>query len=147
MLLYTLCVHKRKSAFVKTIKSSCNYTMRSVILNKASCMFFKWVIFNHSGSTEGTWNRRWGVALCLVGWSASFVHIYIFIFFRIPSGCIATTCTHLATGLLSSRTTSLRNIGNQLKNKNQLDATYYFIVLLMGSTCFWHYYARNMLSP
>ena len=31
----------------------------------------------------------------------------------------------------------------QLKNKNQLDATYYFIVLLIGSTCFGHYYAHH----
>jgi len=31
----------------------------------------------------------------------------------------------------------------KLKNKNQLDAIYYFIVLLMGSTCFGHYYARH----
>jgi len=30
-----------------------------------------------------------------------------------------------------------------LKNKNQLDATYYFIVLLIGSTCFRHYYAHH----
>jgi len=29
------------------------------------------------------------------------------------------------------------------KNKNQLDATYYFIVLLIGSTCFGHYYAYH----
>jgi len=29
-----------------------------------------------------------------------------------------------------------------LKNKNQLDATY-FIVLLIGSTCFEHYYAHH----
>jgi len=27
--------------------------------------------------------------------------------------------------------------------KNQLDATYYFIVLLIGSTCFEHYYAHH----
>ena len=27
--------------------------------------------------------------------------------------------------------------------KNQLVATYYFIVLLIGSTCFGHYYAHN----
>jgi len=27
--------------------------------------------------------------------------------------------------------------------KNQLDATYYFIVLLIGSTCFGHYYAYH----
>jgi hypothetical protein len=32
---------------------------------------------------------------------------------------------------------------NSLKNKNQLDATYYFIVLLIGSTCFGHYYAHH----
>ena len=32
----------------------------------------------------------------------------------------------------------------KLKNqKNQLDATYYFIVLLLGSTCFGHYYAHH----
>ena len=30
-----------------------------------------------------------------------------------------------------------------LKNKNQIDATYYFIVLLIGSTCFGHYYAHH----
>jgi len=30
-----------------------------------------------------------------------------------------------------------------LKNKNQLDATYYFIVLFIGSTCFGHYYAHH----
>ena len=30
-----------------------------------------------------------------------------------------------------------------LKNKTQLDVTYYFIVLLMGSTCFGHYYAHH----
>ena len=30
-----------------------------------------------------------------------------------------------------------------LKNKNQLDATYYFIVFLTGSTCFGHYYAHH----
>ena len=29
------------------------------------------------------------------------------------------------------------------KNKTQLDATYYFIVLLIGSTCFGHYYAHH----
>ena len=31
-----------------------------------------------------------------------------------------------------------------MKNKNQLDATYYFIVLLIGSTCFGHYYAHHL---
>jgi len=30
-----------------------------------------------------------------------------------------------------------------LKNKNQLDTTYYFIVLLIGSTCLGHYYAHQ----
>jgi len=30
-----------------------------------------------------------------------------------------------------------------LKNKNQLDATYYFIVLLIGSTCFGRYYVHH----
>ena len=32
---------------------------------------------------------------------------------------------------------------NRPKNKNQLDVTYYFIVLLTGSTCFGHYYAHR----
>jgi len=31
----------------------------------------------------------------------------------------------------------------ELKNKNQLDDTYYFILLLLGSTCFGHYYAHH----
>ena len=30
-----------------------------------------------------------------------------------------------------------------MKNKNQLDATYYFIVFRIGSTCFGHYYAHH----
>jgi len=30
-----------------------------------------------------------------------------------------------------------------LKNKNQIDAAYYFVVLLIGSTCFGHYYAHH----
>ena len=30
-----------------------------------------------------------------------------------------------------------------LKNKSQLDATYYVIVHLIGSTCFGHYYAHH----
>jgi len=30
-----------------------------------------------------------------------------------------------------------------LKAKNQLDATYHFIVPLIGSTCFGHYYAHH----
>jgi len=29
------------------------------------------------------------------------------------------------------------------ESKNQLDATWYFIVLLIGSTCFRHYYAHH----
>jgi len=29
------------------------------------------------------------------------------------------------------------------KNKNQLDATYYFTVLLIGPTCFGHYYTHH----
>ena len=30
-----------------------------------------------------------------------------------------------------------------MKNKNQLDVIYYFIVLLIGSTCFGHYFAHH----
>jgi len=29
------------------------------------------------------------------------------------------------------------------EDRNELDATYYFIVLLIGSTCFWHYYVHH----
>jgi hypothetical protein len=32
---------------------------------------------------------------------------------------------------------------NNWRTRNQLDATYYFIVLLTGSTCFGHYYAHH----
>jgi len=35
------------------------------------------------------------------------------------------------------------NIHKELKNKNQLNATYYFIVLLIGSTYFGHCYAHH----
>ena len=38
--------------------------------------------------------------------------------------------------------TITEQISALLKNKNQLDATY-FIVLLIGSTCFGHYYAHH----
>ena len=31
----------------------------------------------------------------------------------------------------------------QLKKKIQLDATYYFIMLMLGSTCFGHHYAHR----
>jgi len=37
---------------------------------------------------------------------------------------------------------TVRHLDNW-KIKNQLDATYYFIVLLIGSTCFGHYYAHH----
>jgi len=33
--------------------------------------------------------------------------------------------------------------GNQLKNKIQLDATHYFIMLMLGSTYFGHHYAHH----
>jgi len=35
------------------------------------------------------------------------------------------------------------NIATKLKNENQPDATYYFIVLLIALTCFGHYYAHH----
>ena len=35
------------------------------------------------------------------------------------------------------------NRPEELKNKNQLDASYYFIALLIGSTCFGHYYVHH----
>jgi len=38
-------------------------------------------------------------------------------------------------------------VQRELKNKNQLGAIYYFIVLLIGSTCFGHYYAHHQELP
>jgi len=40
---------------------------------------------------------------------------------------------------MTSRLYSEFEDSNPLKNKNQLDTTYYFTVLLIGSTCFGHY--------
>ena len=37
----------------------------------------------------------------------------------------------------------LRTMRDRLKNIKQQDATYYFIVLLIGSTCFGHYCAYH----
>jgi hypothetical protein len=36
-----------------------------------------------------------------------------------------------------------KNTSDKLKNKNQLDATYYFIILIICSTCFGHFYAHH----
>ena len=36
-----------------------------------------------------------------------------------------------------------KGIINNGRIKNQLDTTWYFIVLLIGSTCFKHYYAHH----
>jgi len=50
---------------------------------------------------------------------------------------------------LLTRTSYVNHIKNiintfsYLKNKNQLGATYYFIVLFIGSACFGHYYAHH----
>jgi len=42
------------------------------------------------------------------------------------------------------RRVKLRNMPvSYLKNKNQLDTTYCFIILLIGSTCFGHYYVHH----
>jgi len=38
---------------------------------------------------------------------------------------------------------SRTNSEKKLKNKKQLDGTCYFIVPLIGSTCFRHYYAHH----
>jgi len=37
----------------------------------------------------------------------------------------------------------IRVFARILKNKIQLDATYYFIMLMLGSTCFGHHYAHH----
>jgi hypothetical protein len=43
----------------------------------------------------------------------------------------------------SSRQCLFVRTWSYMKNKNDIDATYYFIVLLIGSTCFGHYYAHH----
>ena len=48
--------------------------------------------------------------------------------------------------MLQGRHVTLRFTENgrtELKNKNEQDAIFYFIVLLIGSTCFGHYYAHD----
>ena len=46
-------------------------------------------------------------------------------------------------GVVGHGIASTGKLSLPLKNKNQLDATCYFIVLLIGSTCFGHYYAHH----
>ena len=62
------------------------------------------------------------------------------------------TCNFFSLNLIQTPTASREltpteartaDILFQLKNKNQLDVTYYFIVLLIGSTCFGHYCAHH----
>jgi len=89
------------------------------------------------------------------------VYIYIYIYIYISQ------VIYLAKPFISTRSTDRQNVYaslclfsslstlifirgrspsrqfSELKNKNQLDATYYFIALLIGSTCFGHYYAHH----
>ena len=69
--------------------------------------------------------------------------------------CLAPRPSDSLASLISAALSSLSAVDCQrlltfvsrrffpLKNKNQIDATYYFIVLLIGSTCFGHYYAHH----
>ena len=41
------------------------------------------------------------------------------------------------------KTVMVRYTAVELKNKNQLDATYCFVILMIGSTCFGHCYAHH----
>jgi hypothetical protein len=89
MLLYTLCMHRHKSAFFKTIKSRFNYTMRSVILHKAPCIFFKWVTFqpqrfNRGGVKQAVGRRTLLSGLISVFYTYILVYIYIYIYIYIP---------------------------------------------------------------
>jgi len=43
----------------------------------------------------------------------------------------------------TDKESSIINAYLQLTNKNQLDATYYFILLLIASICYGHYYAHH----
>jgi len=51
----------------------------------------------------------------------------------------------ISASVASETTWKGSGLGNTctLKNENQLDATYYFIVLLIGSTFFGHNYAHH----
>ena len=49
-----------------------------------------------------------------------------------------------ATGMTKKRALlKICGYSHSKGNNHQLDATYYFIVLLIGSTCFEHYYAHH----
>jgi len=73
--------------------------------------------------------------------------------YSFPCHCHSTDALYLLSHLIPTLKTNtwvvfiwcLLDRGSlwQRKNKNQLDATYYFIVLLKDSTCFGHYYAHN----
>ena len=45
--------------------------------------------------------------------------------------------------LLHVQSELVKVLWKQLKNKIQLDATYYFIMLMLDSTCFGHHYAHH----
>jgi len=56
--------------------------------------------------------------------------------------CSESHTKHINANVISMQNFRTFNIV-VLKNKNQLDVTYYFIVLLKGSTCFGHYYVHH----
>ena len=55
----------------------------------------------------------------------------------------AMICFKVKLRLVSDVYWTVHRCDNLRIKKKQLDATYYFIVLLVGSTCFGHYYAHQ----
>jgi len=58
-------------------------------------------------------------------------------------GFIRLRCQPNASLLVGIWLWNCKKYNDNWRIKNQLDATYYFIVLLIGSTCFGHYYAHH----
>ena len=61
----------------------------------------------------------------------------------LPVNSFNIVSVHYTFELLRDNSCIIYRYKTQLKNKIQLDATYYFIMLMLGSTCFGHHYAHH----
>ena len=100
-------MHKRKSAFLRVIKSTLHYIMRPTTLHKTSCILATLIFENDSFPSTALQHRQ---HVYMVGCHVSFgglISMFVFDILQIPSGCIqicrgctALRCTSLATDLL-----------------------------------------------
>ena len=61
----------------------------------------------------------------------------------LPVNSFNIVSVHYTFELLRDNSCIIYRYKTELKNKIQLDATYYFIMLMLGSTCFGHHYAHH----